>query len=187
MFSGKLGTVHPTTHHIELKHGTAPIRQQPYRAGPEKREKIREQISYQLAAGVIEPAQSERASPVLLAPKKYETIRFCIGFRCLNAATIPDTYSLPRMADCIDSLSHAKVFSMLDALWGYWQIPIADEDCDKTTFTSHVGTNQYTRMPFGLRNAPSTFQRALYMILSGVRWKMFLVYLDDFIMFSRNQ
>ena len=67
-------------------------------------------------------------------------MRFCIDFRRLNAATIPDTYPLPRMDDCIESLSHVKVFSMLDALWGYWQIPIAEEDRDRTTFTSHVGT-----------------------------------------------
>ena len=126
MFSGDLGTVSAVKHHIELKPGTAPIRQQPYRAGPEKRESIREQIEYQLKAGVIEPAQSEWASPVLLAPKKDGTMRFCIDFRRLNAATIPDTYPLPRMDDCIDSLSHAKVFSMLDALWGCWQIPIAN-------------------------------------------------------------
>ena len=140
MFYGKLGTVHATTHHIELKPGTAPIRQLSYRARSEKREQIHEQIAYQLAAGVIEPAQSEWASPVLLAPKKDGTMRFCIDFRRLNATTIPDTYPLPRIDDCIDSLSHAKVFSMLDELWGYWQIPIADKDRDKTTFTSHVGT-----------------------------------------------
>ena len=110
MFSGKLGTVHETAHHIELKPGTYPIRQQPYQAGPEKREHIREKIAYQLAAGVIEPAQSEWASPVLLAPKKDGTMRFCIDFRRLNSATLPDTYPLPRMDDFIDSLSHAKVF-----------------------------------------------------------------------------
>ena len=186
MFSGDLGTITATQHHIELKSGTAPIRQQPYRAGPDRRAAIQEQVEYQLKAGVIEPAQSEWASPVLLAPKKDGTMRFCIDFRRLNAATIPDTYPLPRMDDCIDSLSHAKVFSMLDALWGYWQIPIAEEDRDKTTFTSHVGTYRYKRMPFGLRNAPSTFQRALDVILSGVRWKFCLVYLDDVIVFSRN-
>ena len=79
MFSGKLGTVHATTHHIEFKSGTAPIRQQPYRAGPEKREQIREKIAYQLAAGVIEPAQSEWASPVLSASKK--------DGKCVSAST----------------------------------------------------------------------------------------------------
>lgn len=118
LLAGKLGTVGATQHRIELKPGTTPVRQPPYRAGPEKRELIREQIEYQLNAGVIEPAQSEWASPVLLAPKKDGTMRFCVDFSRLNAATVPDTYPLPRMDDCIDSLSEARVFSMLDALWG---------------------------------------------------------------------
>jgi len=112
---------------------------------------------------------------------------FCVDFRRLNAATIPDTYPLPRMDDCIDSLSTAKVFTLLDALWGYWQVPIAEQDRDKTTFTSHMGTYRYLRMPFGLRNAPSSFQRALDIILSGVRWRMCLVYIDDIIIFSKNR
>ena len=68
------------------------------------------------------------------------------------------------MDDCIDSLIHAKVFSIPDVLWGYWQIPITEEDHDKTTFRSHVGTYRCKRMPFGLRNVPSTFQRTLEII-----------------------
>jgi len=186
VFEGKLGTIESTEHRIHLKPGTQPVRMQPYRAGPEKREKIREQIEYQLAAGVIEPAQTEWSTPVLLAPKKDGNQRFCIDFRRLNAATIPDTYPLPRMDDCIDSLSEANVFTLLDALWGYWQIPLAECDRDKTTFTSHLGTYRCLRMPFGLRNAPLTFQRALDIILSGVRWRICLVYIDDVIVFSKN-
>ena len=186
MFSGKLGTIKVAKHHIKLKPGTAPIHQAPYRAGPDKREKIRAEIEYQLKAGVIEPASTEWASPVLLAPKKDDTNRFCIDFRRLNALTIPDTYPLPRMDDCIDSLSTARVFSLLDALWGYWQILLAEEDRDKTTFTSHMGTHRYLRMPFGLRNAPATFQRIIDITLSGVRWRFCLIYLDDVIVFSKN-
>ena len=174
VFEGKLGQIRATEHRIELKSDTNPVNLPPYRAGPAKREEIRKQIEYQLEAGVIEPAQTEWASPVLLAPKKDGKMRFCVDFRRLNAATIPDTYPLPRMDDCIDSLSEAKVFTLLDALWGYWQVPIAEKDKDKTTFTSHMGTFRYTRMPFGLRNAPSTFQRALDIVLSGVRWRIVL-------------
>ena len=69
-------------------------------------------------------------------------------------------------------------------LWVYWKIPIADEDCDKTKFTSHVGTYCYNRMPFGLSNAPLTFQRALDKIFTDVSWKMSLVYLDDVRVYS---
>ena len=101
--------------------------------------------------------------------------------------TISDTYPLPRMEDCIDSLGEARLFTTLDALWGYWQVPIAERDRDRTTFTSHMGTFRYKRMPFGLRNAPATFQRALDIILSGVRWKTCLVYIDDVVIFSKTQ
>ena len=186
MYTGTLGTVRATEHRIDLKPGTKPIHMHPYRAGPKAREFMEEQINTQLKTGVIEPAQSEWASPVVLAPKKDGTLRFCVDYRRLNAATIPDTYPLPRMDDSIDSLGQAKIFSVLDALWGYWQVPISEEDRDKTTFTTHMGTYRYARMPFGLRNAPATFQRALEILLSGVRWRSCLVYIDDVIIFSQD-
>jgi len=80
------------------------------------------------------------------------------------------------MDDCLDSLGDAQFFSTLDSNAGYWQIPIADEDKPKTAFTCHCGTYQCTRLPFGLCNAPATFQRAIDMILSGVKWQNVLVY-----------
>ena len=95
---------------------------------------------------MIELVQSEWASPVLLAPKKEDgTLRFCIDFRRLNTVTISDTYPLPRMEDCFDSLGEARLFTTLDALWGYWQVSIAECDRDKTTFTTHMGTFRYKR------------------------------------------
>ena len=79
-----------------------------------------------------------------------------------------------------------EIFTTFDCNAGYWQVPVAPEDRNKTTFTSYLGTFRYTRMPFGLRNAPATFQRALDIILSGVRWQSCLIYLDDVIVFSRS-
>ena len=114
-------------------------------------------------------------------------MRFCVDFRRLNALNIPDTYPLPRMEDCIDSLGEVRLFTTLDALWGYWQVPIAESDRDKTTFTSYMGTFRCKRMPFGLRNASATFQRALDIILSGVRWKTCLVYIVDVVIFSKTE
>ena len=90
------------------------------------------------------------------------------------------------MDDCLDSHGNAMVFTTLDCNSGYWQIPVRDEDRCKTTFTTHVGTYQYRRMPFGLKNAPATFQRALDMILSGVRWTTCLIYIDNVIIFSKT-
>ena len=101
--------------------------------------------------------------------------------------TVTDAYPLPRMADRIESLRDARVFSTLDCNSGYWQIPVDQGDRDETTFTTHCGTNRYKRMPFGLKNAPATFQRALHIVLPGVRWQICLVYLDDVIVFSKNQ
>jgi len=97
--------------------------------------------------------------------------------------TVRDVYPLPHMDDCIDFLGGAKVFSTLDCNSGYWQIPVADEDRDKTAFVCHEGAYRYIRLPFGLSKALANFQRAIYMILGGVKWKRCLVYLDDIIVF----
>ncbi len=90
------------------------------------------------------------------------------------------------MYECIDSLGDATVFTTLDCNSGYWQIPVATQDRDKTTFTSHFGTYRFKRMPFGLKNAPATFQRAIDIILAGVKWQHCIVYLDDVIVFSKS-
>jgi len=84
-------------------------------------------------------------------------------------------YPLPLVDDCIDFLGDAEVFSTLDCNSGYWQIPVADEDWDKTTFVCHEGAYRYNGVPFGLSSAPATFQRAIDMILGGLKWKSCLV------------
>jgi Reverse transcriptase (RNA-dependent DNA polymerase) len=90
------------------------------------------------------------------------------------------------MDECIYSLGDAQIFTTLDCNSGYWQIPVAPEDIEKKTFTSHEGTFQFNRMPFGLRNAPATFQRTVDIVLSGLRRKTCLVYLDDTIVFYHS-
>jgi Reverse transcriptase (RNA-dependent DNA polymerase) len=98
-------------------------------------------------------------------------MRFCVDYRKLNNLTERDVYPLPRLDECIDSLGDAVVFSTLDANSGYWQVSMHPDDRDKTTLTCHVGTFRFKRMPFGLRNAPSTFQRVMDVIISGIRWQ----------------
>ena len=186
MWSGHLGEITTVQHHIDLKPGARPIYQKPRRTGLSARKFVGEEVDRMLKAKVIEPAQCEWASPLVLAPKSDGSFRFCVDYRKLNEVTIKDTYPLPRMDDCIDSLGEATVFSSLDANWGYWQIAVADEDKDKTAFTSHVGTYRFLRMPFGLTNAPATFQRTLDILLSKYNWRTCLVYLDDVIIFSKN-
>jgi len=137
-----------------------------------------------LDLGVLEPSDAEWSFPVVVVPKPGGHFRFCADYRRLNERTVKDVYSIPRMDDCLDSLGDATVFSTLDCISGYWQIPVAAEDRDKTTFTSHTGLIMFLRIPFGLVNAPASFQRALDIILSGLRWKTCLVYLNDVIVFS---
>lgn len=93
----------------------------------------------------------------IFAPKKDGSLHFSIDYRRLNALMIPDSYPIPRMDECIDSLRSAKIFSTLDANSGYWKIEIDPRDRDKTTFTSHHGLYRFVRMPLGLKNAPETF------------------------------
>jgi len=145
---------------------------------------IRDEVNRMLEAKVVRPSTSEWASPVFVVLRKDGSPRFCVGYRRLNAVTKKDSYPIPRMEDCIDSLGDARVFSTLDCNAGYWQIPMAPEDIDKTAFPCHMGTYEYLKMAFGLTNSPATFQRALDIILSGMTWQTCLVYLDDFIVFS---
>jgi len=90
------------------------------------------------------------------------------------------------MDECIDSLGEVRVYSILDYNAGYWQVLIADGDREKTAFVCHKGAYHYKRMPFGLTNTPATFQRALDIILSGVKWQSCVVYLDDVIVYSKT-
>jgi len=89
------------------------------------------------------------------------------------------------MEDCLDSLGDAQVFTSLDCTAGYWKVPLRKEDQEKTAFTTHCGIYHWLSMPFGLTNAPATFQRALDIILSGLKWQICLVYLDH-VIFSAN-
>jgi len=186
LWDGSLGTIKATKHRMRLKPGAKPMRLNPYRMGPRTRQLVGEQVDKMLKLDVIEPSTSEWASPVVLVPKPDGSTRFCIDYRQLNDRTVHDTYPLPRKDDCLDSLGDAKFFSTLDCKAGYWQIPVAKEDKHLTSFTNHVGTYQCTRLPFGLCNAPATFQRAIDMILAGVKWQYVVIYLDGIIVYSAD-
>jgi hypothetical protein len=179
MWDRRLGTVAATTHRIEVLPGSKPGHAQPYRAGSHARVAEKTEIDRMLAQQVIEPATCEWFSPIVLVPKPDGALRFCVDYRRLNMITVPDTYPLPRMDECIDSLGDATVFTTLDCNSGYWQIPVHPDYRDKTTFTSHYGTYQLLRLPLGLRNAPATFQRAIDIILSWVKWKTCLVFFRE--------
>jgi len=186
MRDGTLGAIHATEHAVVTPADAVPIRAQPYRTGPFKRQIIADQINKMLKLKVIEPSHSAWASPVVIVPKKNGKARFCVDYRRLNNITKKDAYPLPGMEDCLDSVGDAKVFTSLDCTAGYWKVPLRPADREKTAFTTHAGIYHWLSMPFGLTNAPATFQRALDIILSGLKWQLCLVYLDDVIIFSAS-
>ena len=135
---------------------------------------------------VIQPSKSPWSSPVVLRHKKDGSIRFCIDYRDLNHVTKKDVYPLPRIDDALHALGRAKYFSTFDLASGYWQVPIDKKDREKTAFICHKGLYEFKVMPFGLCNAPGTFQRYMDLVFAGINWVSMLVYLDDIIVFSSS-
>ena len=167
-----------------------PINMGPRRASAAQRKVISEHIDSMIKAGIIEPSRSPWAAPVLLVPKP--TIdgilkwRFCVDYRNLNAVTKKEVYALPRIDDCLDGLGGKQWFSTLDMASGYFQVPMEESSKEKTAFITYDGQYQFTKMSFGLVNAPSTYQRMMQGVLAGLQWKCLQVYLDDIIIASDN-
>jgi len=136
--------------------------------------------------GVIEESQSSWLSPAVIVRKKDGSLRFCVDYRKLNAVTEKDCYPLPRMDDILDQLAGNSWFITLDLKCGYWQIGIRPEDRERTAFSIGSDLWQFKVMPFGLCNAPATFERLMKKVLHGVLHKICLVYLDDVIVYSKT-
>ena len=132
-----------------------------------------------LKKNVIQPSTSPWASPIVLVRKKDGSMRFCVDYRKVNAVTRKDAYPLPRVDDTLDTLSGSRWFTTLDLISGYWQVEVNPEDTEKTAFCTPEGLFEFKVMPFGLCNAPATFQRLMDAVLAGLQWNSCLVYLDD--------
>ena len=143
------------------------------------------QVQQMLSSNVIRPSTSPWASPVVMVRKKDGSLRFCVDFRQLNAATVKDAHPLPRIDDLLDTLHGAKWFSTLDLKSGYWQVLITEQDKAKTAFRKSSGQLfEFNQVPFGLCNALATFPRLMDRVLAGLHWETCLFYLDDIIVFS---
>ena len=139
-----------------------------------------------LEKGVIQPSNSPWASPLVLVRKKDGTVRFCVDYRKLNAATRKDAYPIPRVDETLEMLAGSHFFTSLDLLSGYWQVQIHPDDKEKTAIATPEGLFEFNVMPFGLCNAPATFQRLMDCVLAGLHWETCLVYLDDVIIIGRS-
>ncbi|THH32421.1 hypothetical protein EUX98_g1748 [Antrodiella citrinella] len=183
-FDGRLGHLE-TKCHIRTKEGVQPISVPMYASSPAKRQVIDEQLQKWFEQEVIEPSKSPWSAPVVIIYRNGKP-RFCVDYRKLNANTIPDEFPIPRQGEILNTLSGSQVLSSLDALSGFTQLEMASEDVEKTAFRTHRGLFQFKRMPFGLRNGPSIFQRVMQSILSPYLWLFCLVYIDDIVVYSRS-
>ncbi|GFV91619.1 retrovirus-related Pol polyprotein from transposon 17.6 [Trichonephila clavipes] len=183
--SSDIGHTTVTQHRIDTA-DHPPIKQHPRRLPFAKQEEVGTLLREMQENDIIEPSSSPWASPIVLVRKKDGSTRFCVDYRKLNDVTKKDSYPLPRIDDTLDTLSGHNWFSTLDLKSGYWQVEIQPEDREKTAFTSGQGLWQFKVMPFGLCNAPATFERLMETVLKGLTFEACLIYLDDVIIGGRT-
>ncbi|XP_068208701.1 uncharacterized protein [Palaemon carinicauda] len=184
IFKDTPGLVRSLQHDVVLKPNAQLIRQTPYRLNPRKAEAGRKEVSYMLENDLITPSSSPWSSPVVLVKKENGQDRLCFDYRKVNDLTVADNFPLPRIEDCIDKIGNTKYISELDLFKGYWQVPLTENAREISAFITPEGLFKCKVMPFGMRNAASTFLRMMWMITNGL--KGCVVYLDDIIIFRDN-
>lgn len=167
--------------------GDAPPVRQRYRpVPPSLYSELRTLLQGMLASGIVTESSSPWAAPVVLVRKKDGSWRFCVDYRKLNEVTHKDAFPLPRIEESLAGMKQAMWYSTLDLASGYWQVEVHPQDKEKTAFTTPMGLFQWERMPFGLCNAPATFQRLMQRCLGERVNDYLLIYLDDIIIYSAD-
>ena len=186
----KLGHTNAIQHGIQTT-DPMPINTKQYRFPPIHKKEIENQVQKLLDQDIIKPSMSPYNSPIWIVSKKPgpngEFLwRVVIDFRDLNKKTVPDAYPIPNINEILDQLGGAKYFSVFDLASGFHQIPMKSEDAHKTAFSTPYGHYEFKRMPFGLCNAPATFQRLMDHTLTGLQGTEMFVYLDDIVLYASS-
>lgn len=179
------------THSIKVTDPT-PVVTKMYRFPESLKPEVNRQINKMLHEKIIRPSVSPYNSPLWIVPKKTDASgekkwRIVIDYRKLNTLTVGDSFPIPNIEEILDQLGHSTYFTTLDLCSGFHQIKMTDDtDMAKTAFSTPTGHYEYTRMPFGLKNAPSTFARAMSTALAGLQGNQCFVYLDDIIIYASS-
>ena len=182
---GQLGLTNLVQHRVDTGNAV-PIKQRPRRLPVSQQELVDKELDKMEAQGIIEPSDSPWASPLVIVTKKTGDIRVCVDYHAINSVMRKSAIPLPRIQECLDSLSGSKYFCTMDLAQGYYQVAMHPDDKCKTAFTSRRGLRQFTVMPFGLTNAPGTFMHLMQLVLSGLQWSKAVLYLDDIITFGKT-
>ena len=173
-------------HKIDLEPGSQPVAQAMYRLSFEELAELKKQLMGLLEKGYIQPSKSPFGSPILFVKKKGGSLRMCIDYRALNRMTIKNRCPLPRIDDLLERLVGAKYFTVLDLRSGYNQVRIHPDDIEKTAFRTRYGHFEFKVLPFGLCNAPATFQTLMNNVFQDLIDESVLVYLDDIMIYSKT-
>ena len=182
-----LGCTHLMEHKIELLPDTRPVYIPAYRLPRSQRDVAERKVQEMISEGIVEPSTSPWNSPLFLVPKKDGDFRPVVDFRRLNQCTVSQRYPLPVLSDLLQSLGeHNSVFSSLDLMSGFWQVPLAPESRPLTAFSTPAGHFHYVRLPMGLKNSPICFQLLINEVFRGLLGDGVFAYLDDIVVVSRD-
>jgi hypothetical protein len=159
-----------------------PVTQRPYKLSHHESLWLRVELEHLMRSGVIRRSKSAWMSPVVLVKKPNGGLRLCVDLRALNKVTLPDPYPLPRIEEVHAAMGGCSLWSQMDFVTGFWQVPIKPEDCPKTGFTTPFGNFEFCRMAMGMMSAPSTFQRLMDEVLDDVPGAK--TYTDDTFVFT---